>query len=377
MKKILLGTTAIIALGALSSQALAAEKIKLGIGGFMREYVSNVKSDQTKSNTRMKLGQWSNTEIHFKGSTTLDNGLTVAARVELEGDRNGAARSIDVSTLTVSGDTLGAFTIGSMPQASDTFAVKAPIVGPAAFSDVTAWAKFNSTVNDANAITKTNGRGTTSDFVGGNKGNKIQYVTPSFSGFSAFASYDAAQNVDKNAKRAALRSDTGEAYALGVTYDGEISGVALTSDLSRTKYQGGSTSGVNDGDGQTLTRFGLNAGMGGFTVGGSYSHYKGVTRATTTVDSLDGNGWDFGVGYNNGPYSVSAAYNSAKAKGTTRAGDDKFTAWTFGAGYDMGAGVSLVAQYFNGKLKNETPAVATDPTSSTVNGVIGGIEVSF
>lgn len=371
MKKILLGTTAIIALGALSSQALAAEKIKLGIGGFMREYVSNVKSDNNKA--QMKLGQWSNTEIHFKGSTTLDNGLTVAARVELEGDRNGASRSIDVSTLTVSGDTLGAFTIGSMPQASDTFAVLAPIVGPVGFGDVTAWSKFKTAVNDANAITKTNGRGTTSDFVGGNKGNKIQYVTPSFSGFSAFASYDAAQNVDTNTKRAAARNATNEAYALGVTYDGEISGVALTSDLSRTKYNGD----VTNNDGQTLTRFGLNAGMAGFTVGGSYSHYKGEAKATTTVESLDGNGWDFGVGYKTGPYSLSAAYNSEKAKGTTRAGDDKYTAWTFGAGYDMGAGVSLVAQYFNGKLKNETPAVATDPTSSTVNGVVGGIEVSF
>ncbi|MCW8916917.1 MAG: porin, partial [Magnetovibrio sp.] len=91
MKKILLGTTAVIALGTLSTEAFAADKIQLGLGGFMRQYVAISNSDEVATTTNAArdsgIGQWGNSEVFFSGSTTLDNGLKVAAKVELEANQ--------------------------------------------------------------------------------------------------------------------------------------------------------------------------------------------------------------------------------------------------------------------------------------------------
>jgi hypothetical protein len=89
MKRLLTGTTAIVGAGVLAAPACAAEKIQLSVGGFFNQaYMVNFDDDGEGElgNERNTDGFFNDAEIHFMGETVLDNGLTVGALVELEGE---------------------------------------------------------------------------------------------------------------------------------------------------------------------------------------------------------------------------------------------------------------------------------------------------
>ena len=86
MKNAVLGTTALVAVGALAAApASAAEKIQLGVGGYMQSTYFYQDSDEpagTPSRISDKVTQEG--EIFFTGTTTLDNGLKFGVNVQLE-----------------------------------------------------------------------------------------------------------------------------------------------------------------------------------------------------------------------------------------------------------------------------------------------------
>src|SRR5262249_54042057 len=115
MKKLILGSTALVGVASLSGIAQASDGIKLDVGGFFQTVYQGVFDD--RSNDALPFGHHRNydhfihnAEIHFKGETTLDNGLTVGARVELEGEN--AGDQIDKSFVYWSGG-FGKVQIGS------------------------------------------------------------------------------------------------------------------------------------------------------------------------------------------------------------------------------------------------------------------------
>src|SRR6185295_1519734 len=82
MRRILLGSTALIGAGVVlaSQPASAADGIKLGVGGFFRTaYMVNFDDDSEgePGNEHNTDGVFSDAEIHFTGSTVLDNGFEV------------------------------------------------------------------------------------------------------------------------------------------------------------------------------------------------------------------------------------------------------------------------------------------------------------
>src|SRR5689334_5735267 len=114
MKKLLLGTTALVAGGVMAAPAMAADPIKMGIGGYYTFYgvAGNIDSTYAfngsftnyKGLTIMQEG-----EIHFIGQTKLDNGTSVGLTVELEGwnpnaGATGSVRTIDEAFLFAFGD---------------------------------------------------------------------------------------------------------------------------------------------------------------------------------------------------------------------------------------------------------------------------------
>lgn len=366
MKKILLGTTAVVALGAMSAEAFAADPISLSLGGFMRQYVAVTDSDEVapSGNNPLRatdLAQWSNTEVYFSGSTTLDNGLTVAAHIELEAD-NGATDNIDRNYLTVSSDAMGALTLGSAPHAIDDFRVGAPNAGNFDWTDTDGLANVART---ATGTTETVGMVSSSDVTNfGNDTVKIKYVSPTLADMvTVFASY-AAADADTHNGQNLTRGNGGtnqDVYSYGVALSGEFSGAAVDAMLGYYS---------NDNDNIEEIQGGVSVSMAGFTIGGSYADFSD-TRTGSNVN--DGKGWDLGVGYQTGPYALTARYMQAKNKGSAAtAGDNKDTRWAVDATYSLGAGVSLAATYFNTKAD---PEGAT--TSADVSGVLAGIEVAF
>ena len=89
MKKLLLGSTALVVGGLMAAPAMAADPIKMGVGGYYTFYGAAGNIDPTYamngSVTNYKgLEFIQEGEIHFIGQTKLDNGTSVGLTVELE-----------------------------------------------------------------------------------------------------------------------------------------------------------------------------------------------------------------------------------------------------------------------------------------------------
>ena len=375
MKKILMGTTAIIALATFTSEAAAAEKISLGLGGFQRAYAAKVTRQEASPKAHMKMGAWTNTEVHVKGSTTLDNGVTVSTRIEFEADgsanshkhridtaggataTNSAAsgsRGTDESSLTISSDAMGAVTVGATSGAGDKMAIGAPAIGP---NGLFSGGGGVEGLDGADFAWSANGTGVSDDM-----SVKAVYMSPDFNGVTVGLSFTPGEGFGGESNGKAVRNDQSEdGFQAAVAYSGEMSGAAVDVALVHE---------FNNKSNVTSNGIGVNVGMNGITVGGSYwDQNDNQTNGT----ALDGSAYDLGVAYESGAMSVAVSYGHATSKGGNTVGvDNKDTMWSIGAGYDLGAGVGLVAQYYSAKADSDATTAAV-----TSKAFIAGIEVGF
>ena len=177
MKKALLGTTALLAGGLAAGTAYAADGIKLGVGGYFRTAYMVVIDDDGEGepcNEHNTDGFFSESEIHFKGSTVLDNGLEVGARVELEGET--AGDQMDEAWVSFAGG-FGEIHIGS----EDGALANNCIVPPGGTGNFSAFSPNQWGANSYSSNSVCAG-------VDGDS-QKILYVTPVFSGFQFALSY--------------------------------------------------------------------------------------------------------------------------------------------------------------------------------------------
>ena len=88
MKNTLLGTTALVAAGVMAGQAAA--EVELGLGGYYRAAAgANVSEDFYSGFDDPRFGAFrQDVEIYFRGNATLDNGITVGATIQLEGNQS-------------------------------------------------------------------------------------------------------------------------------------------------------------------------------------------------------------------------------------------------------------------------------------------------
>ena len=102
MKKLLLGTTALVAAGLVAGEASAASALKLGITGFYRNAIGGsfgngpttqlptagggVSTAGLGNFDRQNVSMRQEIRVNFTGQTTLDNGITVGVLVGLNGE---------------------------------------------------------------------------------------------------------------------------------------------------------------------------------------------------------------------------------------------------------------------------------------------------
>ncbi len=111
MKKLLLGSTALVAGGLMAAPAMAADPIKIGVGGYYQFFVTagGIEGSYALNGTSTQykgLSFYQEGEIYFNGQTKLDNGTTIGLQVELEGwnqNASGVAVSTGSGAQTVSG----------------------------------------------------------------------------------------------------------------------------------------------------------------------------------------------------------------------------------------------------------------------------------
>ena len=368
MKKILLGTTAIIALSTFSAEAFAAEKIKLELGGFMRHYVGLTNHDEVavtalSAETRgIDLGMHANTEVYFRGNTTLDNGLNVAVDIQMEADKSQARRT-DKSYVTISSDGMGALSVGSIVAAADDFLVRVPQAAGLDWSDAYGYGSVAGVAGASATAFAAQSAVDVED--GGNSDGKLKYVSPSFSGLSVVASFTPANGGGSDLTGGTNAST--EEIAYGAKFDGELGGAAVSAGVGTLH---------NDGSFKKH-HFGLSVGMAGFTIAGGYTDQNDdLSGATARLSSNDGKAYEIGVGFEQGPYTVTAGYMRTESKGTiANVADNVDKHWAVAGAYDLGAGVKLVADYWHAKSESED--VAINAADGSVSGLIAGIEVGF
>jgi hypothetical protein len=208
MKKLLLGSTALVAGGLMAAPAMAADPIKIGVGGYYQFFalaggIEGVYAPDGTSLQYKGLQFIQEGEIHFIGQSKLDNGTTVGLTVELEGwntpstqtstSPSGSVRQIDEAFLFAFGD-WGRLEFGSRDQASYRMYYGAP-------SALLGWGFFqhNSSFNWASGAMLANpAQGAATFFTIGGQFqdvNRVNYFTPRFYGLQVGVGYAPKINV--------------------------------------------------------------------------------------------------------------------------------------------------------------------------------------
>jgi hypothetical protein len=325
MKRLFLGSTALVGvtslLGAASSTARAADGIKLEVGGFFNvayQGVFDSKHGGRFGNHRSTDAFKHNGEVWFTGETTLDNGLTVGAQIELEAEN--AADQIDQSFVYWQGG-FGRFQVGSQDKAIANYCILPPggTANFSAFSPDATWGSNDPIGSNAACV----------DMEGDNQG--IVYATPNFDGFQLWVSYTPSNNAEDytqagvNGAGTPINPDgtahhTFSSYAT-YNYQGDGWGLQWGGGGSwQTQFNG--TAGGNDGKSNAY-QTGLNLTLGGFGVGGVMEYYD-QGGADNNAYVLGGglsyafDPWTFGVQGSHGHYNGETAFTFTPNPGGSR-----------------------------------------------------------
>jgi predicted porin len=393
MKKILAGTTALVAVGALASAAQAAEPIKLSVGGLMNQWVTFGDVDSyTYATGRVRsygnVGIISDTEVHFKGDTTLDNGLKVAVTIQLEAERSDSstARNASEQYVTLSGG-WGQVRVGEMKNAATIVHNQAPTAG-AAFSDITSIFP-NSVPNGASLQTLTNNT-TSVDGIAdaGACSTAIDYISPMFGPFAFGVTY-----TPKIGGRgfAQENRDLKDLIGGALVYADKWGPVGINADVAYARFdydmnQIAATGGAYSDNATGVVHgvpLGLKISYAGFEVGGSYFRImdslkvgQGAT-GNGAAGSYDGAAWDAGVSYTTGPWRFAYAYYKSSLAGDIQTNKSKDTQemHNLGGAYTMGPGVTASANFAYNKYVDEAGSTVGNKQESM--GFIAGLQLAF
>jgi hypothetical protein len=343
MRKLLLGTTALVAAAGLSTAASAqtSEPIKMRMSGY---YSAAAGYLITTDNAAGKAGEAhrresfkQDTEVHFLGETKLDNGLIVGVHFEFEGQTQGsgtlgaATDQVDETWMYFKGN-WGEVRFGDEDDARKLKAYVAPVADPGNTFGVNSplLAFTNSPI----------GTNTTTVNIE-NDETKIIYFTPTIFGFSLAASYvpDGQSHASRSAQGAAgggqfgafggnggstalTTNGTGSAinsqvWSVAGNYDGKFGDftVGVGAGYTQGVPEGATAAAPRASDNSTATRAGGVIGFGPFKFGGSFEHSVGIVGSANSATScIVGTGftcrstiWDVGGTYTIGPFTVGLA----------------------------------------------------------------------
>ena len=316
-------------------------------------------------------------EIDFAPSITLDNGLTFSALVELEGQESDGGQ-IDHTFMTISGDTLGTIQIGNLNSVTWNNSFQTPGVGSIGIDSGTMSGFFPLVEGRTGAPTAAsyvdNGAGTAAslvldfgqdsftptahpDFSGDSM--KINYITPSFNGFTLGLSYTPRVAGDSVNTGPIDRNDADElndVWGISADYNQSMGSIDLGlhahyQQAERTAFaltatddtSGGVTApadltvtGVNTDP--SNWGVGVNVGFDAFTIGMNYAEVDSDLAGTSYGDSTH---LALGATYDTGIWTFGADFITQDNKSAGTGGADiEQTAYRIGASRDLGPGVA-------------------------------------
>ncbi len=374
MKKVLYGTTALVAAGVLGAGSAAADGISIGVGGYMNTYFSVGNIDEQSGSARdyNSTGIFSDGEIHFKGEYKHDNGITFGVNVQLEdfGTAN-TGDTIDEKYIEVKGD-FGRIVAGSENSAAYIMHYAAPSVGlPITSGWVTA---FIPTPAGMAGIFRSPTGSTYLDF--GNDENVITYYTPRFAGFQIGVTYAPSVVGNGDGKDFPVEADINTEYyngfGVGANFVEDFNGFGVAISAGYRRATVSDTLDAAGYDDYQAISFGANLSFAGFTVGGSYANELDGKAATIggKPGSTEGDAWDVGVSYGWGPWAVGVTWFEGQTEGQfADPGEIGLSAIQGGVSYQVGPGISARGGVMWGEWNTEL--------GSTQSGVVGAVGLSF
>ena len=374
MKKVLLGSTAIVAAGMIASvpSADAASKMKLSVGGYMEQWVGFTSQDDGVAQDYSGFSTVSDGEIHFKGKTKLDNGITVGVNVQLEAQQGGD--QIDEQYMTVSGG-FGQIIIGDENSAMYKMHYAPSDFGIGTNSgDVTSW---NKPVSDAEGDSIAMGGHYRAPFGATyiepnavNDSAKISYFTPRVSGFQLGLSYAPDGSQDNNGLP--NRDTTNTDYIMvGANFVQKMGGMSVGISGGYGTVTDAAAGGVEP----EATSFGIKLGMGGVSAGVSYANFS-------DSGEKDQEGINAGVAYSSGPMGVSIAYFHGEKDGNngdaaTLNNQAERDVIHLSAKYAMGPGVTLAGTLGHAVYSSDDADLDNSVNESASTYVVMGLKVGF
>ena len=394
MKKQLLSTSA-LALGVALAAPASAQEWKMNWGGFYNSHVGYVSVD---SNTPAHAGAdfdgvdvFSNTEIHFKPSVTLDNGLTFGVDVQMEGTNNGGgATGIDESFLTIKGDTLGKIDLGMENSAGYKLTVGAPQVKGGIGINSPSISGFVPISTGAGGnlpwLFRDSGISSYAEVLGNNDVPRISYYTPSFNGLTLGVSYAATGNAPAIAQASVAGNNNAgnnfgvnrnvgvtDIFDIGLAYSQSFNGV----DLDLSARWGTAESNVVGTDDPEVWNIGASVGFNGFVIGGGYGE-----NDNGGLRNFDSEGWSLGVTYDiAGPWSIGFDTYQGEYNGIGAASGDQaeYEAYQLVGSRSLGAGVTwaVYAAYVEGSVNANLGGTFGGNANTEVEGTVIGTSINL
>lgn len=381
MKKLLLCGVAALAITA--AAPAKAEGIDLGLGGYFIGYGLYNNQDTAAADSLRSFDFRKETEVHFNGETTLDNGLTVGGHVELNADRaidddannesDGADGRIEESYLYLSGG-WGRVNFGEEDGAAYLLQVAAPsaddnidglrpdinsfdlssMVGGTT-GDVTGG--LGSTVTDGNVLNYAN------DATG--YANKLTYITPLFAGFQAGASFTPSITDADEASGDPMATDDDAGHFengidLAARYQMSWGAMdwTLGAGYQRLSTEEDAAAGAIGSDDRNVWNVGARVGFGAFGIGAA------MLRDNNGIDDGgDSDVWVAGADYVTGPFKIGVSYYDREDEagaplpadiGGAGTGDLETNRITAGVGYQYGPGMSLNGSVARVEMEDDT-----------------------
>jgi hypothetical protein len=282
MRKLLFGTTALIAAGLLANGAQAADPITIGLGGYFHAGASIASQDMDQDKRSFGLDR--EAEIFFTGSTTLDTGLSVGVNVQLEAETSGD--QIDESFMWIDG-AFGQLRAGSFDGAMNVMGVYAPSAAQGLYGVV--FPTGNSDIAGAGSVGE-GGFGLGPDY----DAAKIAWYSPTVGGVKfgvSFTPEGGGADDDANNSRgtagmdvpasvgivdgapgvvaASVSAQQSEVFAVGGNWSGEFGGGSMSVGAGYAAASVEAGTAAHDDHEEWI--IGARASMASFSFGGNYS----------------------------------------------------------------------------------------------------------
>jgi hypothetical protein len=328
MRKVLLTTTALIALGSVS--AVAAD---ISLSGNARFRYNTWSDDNAAVAGENNNSMTDVLQLWVKSSATLDNGLSIGTNARFL-----TGGTVDRNWIDIDGD-FGKIDLGKQWSVNYSSSLDENWMGTVAGG---AYAGGSTNAGLADMGSQKTG------FLGGSKSNKVVYHMPSIGGLSAAVSYG-------DAGAASEADET----ATAVGYNIDVVGGSL-----RLQYANIETDGANATSDETA----------GSEMGASYSASFGrvymISQNTETTTSAgaktsDIEGTTFGGQYNLSGATKLVYYRREMSQdGTTNLGDD-YSSDTIGVRYDMAGGLRVGVLHTNFDYTDASAAASSENGSAT------------